>query len=71
MANILSERRPEEERLLTTGEVAAVFRVDPRTVTRWTREGRLKSIRTPGNQHRYHASAVQALLGKQAEGVLA
>ena len=36
------------ERLLTPGEVAALFRVDPKTVTRWAASGRITSIRTPG-----------------------
>lgn len=34
-------------RLLTPGEVAALFRVDPKTVTRWATAGRIGSIRTP------------------------
>ena len=28
------------ERLMTPGEVAAMFRVDPKTVTRWASAGR-------------------------------
>lgn len=32
-------------RLLTPGEVAALFRVDPKTVTRWATAGRIGSIR--------------------------
>lgn len=35
------------ERLLTPGEVALMFRVDPKTVTRWASAGRIGSIRTP------------------------
>jgi len=34
------------DRLLTPGEVAALFRVDPKTVTRWAAAGRIGSIRT-------------------------
>lgn len=56
------------ERLLTPGEVAAVFRVDPKTVTRWAAAGRISSIRTPGGHRRFRESAVQALLDA-AEGV--
>jgi excisionase family DNA binding protein len=40
------------ERLLTPGEVAALFRVDPKTVTRWAASGRISSIRTPGGAAR-------------------
>jgi len=37
-----------DNRLLTPAEVAAMLRVDPKTVTRWARAGKLSSIRTPG-----------------------
>jgi excisionase family DNA binding protein len=56
------------ERLLTPGEVAALFRVDPKTVTRWAASGRITSIRTPGGHRRFRESEVRALLsgGEQA-----
>lgn len=50
------------ERLLTPGEVAGMFRVDPKTVTRWASAGRLGSIRTPGGHRRFRESEVRALL---------
>jgi excisionase family DNA binding protein len=50
------------ERLLTPGEVAALFRVDPKTVTRWAAAGRISSIRTPGGHRRFRESEVRALL---------
>ena len=50
------------DRLLTPGEVAALFRVDPKTVTRWAAAGRIGSIRTPGGHRRFRESEVQALL---------
>ena len=50
------------ERLLTPGEVAALFRVDPKTVTRWAASGRIGSIRTPGGHRRFRESEVRALL---------
>lgn len=50
------------EPLLTPGEVASLFRVDPRTVTRWANSGRLTSIRTLGNHRRFKESEVRALL---------
>jgi len=50
------------ERLLTPGEVAALFRVDPKTVTRWAAAGRIHSIRTPGGHRRFLESEVRALL---------
>jgi excisionase family DNA binding protein len=51
------------ERLLTPGEVAVLFRVDPKTVTRWASAGRLGSIRTPGGHRRFREAEVRALLG--------
>ena len=50
------------ERLLTSGEVAQLFRVDPKTVTRWAAAGRIPSIRTPGGHRRFAESQVRALL---------
>jgi excisionase family DNA binding protein len=50
------------ERLLTPGEVANLFRVDPKTVTRWAAAGRISSIRTPGGHRRFPESEVRALL---------
>jgi excisionase family DNA binding protein len=56
------EDGPELERLLTPAEVAAMFRVDPKTVTRWARAGKLSSIRTLGGHRRYREAEVHALL---------
>lgn len=55
------------ERLLTPGEVANLFRVDPKTVTRWAAAGRIGSIRTPGGHRRFRESEVRALLSGEAE----
>lgn len=52
---------PELPDLMTPAEVANLFRVDPKTVTRWAKAGRLSSIRTPGGHRRYYASEVRAL----------
>jgi excisionase family DNA binding protein len=53
----------QSDRLLTPGEVAALFRVDPKTVTRWAASGRISSIRTPGGHRRYREVEIRALLG--------
>ena len=55
------------DRLLTPGEVAALFRVDPKTVTRWAASGRISSIRTPGGHRRYREAEIRALLGMDGE----
>lgn len=54
--------RPETEALLTPSEVATLFRVDPKTVTRWAKAGKLTSIRTLGGHRRYRESEVRSLL---------
>jgi excisionase family DNA binding protein len=56
------------ERLLTSGEVAQLFRVDPKTVTRWAAAGRIPSIRTPGGHRRFAESQVRALLRGEPVG---
>lgn len=50
------------DRLLTPGEVAREFRVDPKTVTRWAKAGKIGSVRTPGGHRRFRESEVRALL---------
>ena len=54
----------DHEVLLTPAEVATLFRVDPKTVTRWAKSGKLTSIRTLGGHRRYKESEVKALLIK-------
>jgi excisionase family DNA binding protein len=53
--------------LYTPGEVAAIFRVDPKTVTRWAAAGRITSIRTPGGHRRFRKSEVDRLV-RQEDG---
>ncbi len=48
----MSARTPEAEPLLTPAEVATMFRVDPKTVTRWAKAG----------HRRYRETEVRALL---------
>lgn len=62
--------RQPEEKLLTPAEVAAMFRVDPKTVTRWAKAGKLSSIRTLGGHRRYRESEIQALLRESASDPL-
>jgi excisionase family DNA binding protein len=51
-----------DNRLLTPAEVAAMLRVDPKTVTRWARGGKLSSIKTPGGHRRYSESEIRGFL---------
>jgi excisionase family DNA binding protein len=65
----MSTQRPaEQETLLTPAEVARLFRVDPKTVTRWAKAGKLTAIRTLGGHRRYRKSEVQSLLGTVRNG---
>ena len=57
----------DDDPLMTPGEVARVFRVDPKTVTRWAKAKRLKSIRTPGGHHRVRKSEVLRLLEEEIQ----
>lgn len=59
------------ERLMTPGEVASLFRVDPKTVTRWAVAGRIGSVRTPGGHRRFRESEVRALLNGDAPAAVA
>ena len=55
---------------MTPAEVAVLFRVDPKTVTRWAQAGKLTSIRTLGGHRRYPLAEVERLLnaGRQERG---
>jgi excisionase family DNA binding protein len=63
---VRSDIQPES-RLLTPAEVAALFRVDPKTVTRWAQQGKIRSIRTLGGHRRYSESEIQAFLDKSQQ----
>ncbi len=51
-----------QDALLTPSEVAQLFRVNPKTVTRWARAGKLNAIRTLGGHRRFRASEIQRCL---------
>lgn len=53
--------KPKRE-MLTPAEVAAMFCVDPKTVTRWAKAGKLTAIRTLGGHRRYAESEVRQRL---------
>lgn len=59
-------QRADYDELLTPTEVAKLFKVNPKTVTRWAHSGRLPSITTPGGHKRFPRSEVDKFL--QAEG---
>lgn len=57
---------PDGDHLLTSAEVARLFRVDPKTVSRWAKRGRLDSVLTPGGRRRYRESVVLAKFEEQS-----
>jgi excisionase family DNA binding protein len=52
----------QADALLTPAEVAALFRVNPKTVTRWARAGKITAIRTLGGHRRFRASEIRRCL---------
>ncbi len=51
-----------ETDLLTPSQVAALFHVSPKTVTRWANAGKLSSICTLGGHRRFRRDEVERLL---------
>ena len=56
----------DQNDLLTPAEVAVLFRVNPKTVTRWARAGKISAIRTLGGHRRFRRAEIEAVL--RAEG---
>jgi len=65
----MTNRVVHTEPLLSPAEVAQLFRVDPKTVTRWANTGKLTSLRTLGGHRRYRESEVRNLLGGSVSDV--
>lgn len=77
--NVRSYQQPEEpsrntgyasevDELLTPGQVAKLFGVDPKTVTRWASAGKLTALHTLGGHRRYRAREVHELLERHRQG---
>jgi excisionase family DNA binding protein len=49
----------QPDALLTPAEVAALFRFNPKTVTRWARAGKITAIRTLGGHRRFRTSEIR------------
>ena len=64
---VVVEHDPDDP-LLTPAEVARLFRVSPKTVTRWAQTGKIPAFRTLGGHRRFRASHVrQVLLDAQTD----
>lgn len=60
---------PDKGRLLLPYEAAAILRLDPKTLGRWSRDGLLPAIRLPSGHRRFWEADVQAVLSTYAEPV--
>ena len=56
----MTDEKPHD--LLTPFEVAALFRVDIRTVARWVKQGRLKFVQLPSGHRRYRRKDIEQML---------
>src|SRR5262245_58725507 len=61
--------RTPVEPLLSTGEVAEMFNVDPKTVTRWAARGQLEALRTPGGHRRFRMAEIERKLALYRAGL--
>lgn len=59
-----------QSELMTPAEVAQAFRVDPKTVVRWAKAGKLTALRTLGGHRRYKRLEILALLNSDAPRLL-
>ncbi|MBM3691211.1 MAG: BldC family transcriptional regulator [Actinobacteria bacterium] len=59
-----------QDELMTPGEVARLFAVDPKTVSRWANAGKISSVKTIGGHRRLLASEIRAKLAANQLGDL-
>lgn len=52
----------ENDDLLPPGEVAKMLGVDPKTLGRWAKLGKVPCVRTLGGHRRFRRSVVEAIL---------
>ena len=57
--------RTDPDALLTPSEVAEMFRVNPKTVTRWAQSGKISAIRTLGGNRRFSSAEIMRHLEEQ------
>lgn len=62
-------RRPHQDPLMSTAEVARAWHVSPKTVRVWAERGLVTSFRTPGGTRRFLRSEIEAgLRGETPDG---
>lgn len=50
-----------DDEVLTPGTAARLLGVDPKTLTRWDKAGKIESFRTPGGHRRYRREVIDAI----------
>jgi excisionase family DNA binding protein len=55
-----------QDRLITPGETAKILAVDPKTVARYARQGKLSYSRTLGGHRRFYENEIRALATKRS-----
>lgn len=63
----MTEPRKYRGNLITPAQVASLFNVDPKTVTRWAKAGKIDSIKTPGGHRRFWSEDVRKILEGEGE----
>lgn len=58
----------DHDALLTPAEVASLFRVTPKTVTRWAEAGKLPAVKTLGGHRRFPARHVHRVRAEMMGG---
>jgi excisionase family DNA binding protein len=56
-----SNKNLNQDAYLTTGQVAKILHVSPKTVARWATEGKIPHLVTLGGHRRFPATAVRQL----------
>ena len=59
----------KQEKVLSVGDVAKVFGVNPKTANRWAQQGLLPSFRTPGGHFRFNESEIRTRVDRSGETV--
>ncbi len=64
---MIASQAPDHHDLLTATEVSRLFGVDPKTVTRWARAGKLPaSFRTLGGHRRWRRDEIEATIAARS-----
>ena len=59
------EMTTERDELMTPAEVAELFRVNAKTVTRWAQAGKISVVRTLGGHRRFRRAEIESSLRPQ------